>query len=280
MIRPRNQTTSALALTWILSSLVSVLVLGFMLVCAGIAWADTNTDERLILGLPSPKTTVGVGFDYSRGEFDTDADTTITSITPLIRLEWEAFTVRAALPFFDVRGVFDPTIDDEVESDRGVGDLTYSLSYTILPPRHGLPFYEFTTKIKFPTANSSFGTGEVDVTLLANITHIIGDSMLVFGDFGLRFRGGGRFRNTLWSSVGGGIQLQDGVGLWLAYDWRQSPIKSNPDKGIINPGDEHELVPFISLPIGEHLRLDPYLVIGLAKASPDWGFGTSISWAF
>ena len=261
------------------SANVLALLLGVLLFARNAA-ADAPSDGDGLLRVPAPVTTVGIGFDYSRGEFDTDVNTTLASLAPFVRLDWETITVRGSLPFFDIRGAFNPINDDDVESERGVGDLTASLSYTAIPPRRGLPFFEFTTKIKFPTAESGFGTDKFDVTLLADITHVFDDTLLVFADLGYRFRGGKRFRNTLLTTLGGGTQLKDGVGLWLAYDWRQSPITHDESRGIRNPGDEHELVPFLSLPVGAHLRVDPYLVIGLAKASPDWGVGTSISWKF
>lgn len=241
------------------------------------ASAVPSSDETFA-GVPPPDVTLGLGFDYSRGEFDSDANTTLTSVTPTLRLEWEAITLRASLPWFDIRGVFNPVIDDEIESDNGIGDLVGSASYTFIPPRHGLPFLEFTTKIKFPTAESGFGTDKFDVTLVGDVTQVINDTLLVFADLGYRLRGGRRFGNTLLTSIGGGILMQDNVSIWIAYDWRQSPLRNK--SGSTNPGDEHELVPFLSLPLSKHLRVDPYLVVGLAKASPDWGFGTSLSWAF
>lgn len=248
-----------------------------LLMHASAALADSSPDDGLF-GIPAPDTTLGIGFDYSRGEFGTDENTTLTSVSTLLRLEWEAITIRASLPWFDIRGVFNPLIDDEIESENGIGDLVGSVSYTFVPPRYGLPFFEFTTKVKFPTAESGFGTDKFDVTLIADVTHLLNDMLLVFADLGYRFRGGSRFDNTLLTTIGGGILLQDEVSVWLAYDWRQSPLRG--EKGTSNPGSEHELVPFLSLPISKHLRVDPYFVIGLAKASPDWGFGTSLSWDF
>jgi hypothetical protein len=217
------------------------------------------------------RTTVGLGFDYNRGDFEAEQSTDTGAITTQIKLDWETISVRAALPFFGVKGPGNAELQGSEETDYGVGDLTTSVSYTLFPPRNDLPFFDFILKLKIPTANSKFGTEKVDVTLLVDVIHNF-DPVVVFADLGYRFRGGSDYHDTLLAAVGGGVQLRDGSSLWLAYDWRESPFRER--------GDEHDLTPFVSIPIGKHFRIDPYVVIGLAAASPDWGIGTTLSWKF
>jgi hypothetical protein len=179
--------------------------------------------------------------------------------------------VRAALPFFGLNGPGTAELEGSDQTEYGVGDLIASLGYTLYPPRNDLPFFDFIIKLKIPTANSNFGTQKVDVTLLVDVIHDF-DPLIAFADLGYRFRGGSEYDNTFLAALGAGVQLWRGSSLWLAYDWRESPFSGR--------GDEHELTPFVSIPIGSHFRIDPYVVIGLAEASPDWGVGSTLSWKF
>jgi hypothetical protein len=230
-----------------------------------------DEDEPTLLDSLVERTTLGLGFDYNRGDFESDQSTDTGSLTAMIKLDWEIFSVRAALPFYGVEGPGNADLQGSNGTDYGVGDLVTSVTYTLFPARDYLPFFDFILKLKLPTANSNFGTEKTDVTLLVDAIHSF-DPLVVFADFGYRFRGGGEYRDTLLAAVGGGIQFPIGSSLWLAYDWRESPFRER--------GDEHELTPFLSIPVGDHLRIDPYVVIGLAQASPDWGVGSTLSWKF
>lgn len=235
-------------------------------------WEDLDDVIPHDLETPTPVTTAGVAFDYNEGKYGASRKSTTASMTPFVRLEWDKVVIRSSLPLFRLEGPFNPIDEDLTETDLGVGDLTASVSYTFYPPAAGLPFVDAVMKLKFPTATKNFGTEKFDVTLQLNAVHSITNRIAVFADFGYRFRGGAVYHDTMLASVGGGIQSPGGIGIWLAYDWRESPFDGR--------GDEHELVQFLSIPIGEHLRFDPYLVVGLSDASPDWGLGSVISWTF
>lgn len=230
-----------------------------------------SEDEPTLFESLVDRTTLGLGFDYNRGDFEADQTTDMGSLTAMVKLDWETLSVRAALPFFGLEGPGNAEFQGSENVDYGVGDLVTSLTYTLFPPRNGLPFFDFILKLKLPTAKSDFGTGKVDVTLLVDVIHDF-DPLVVFADFGYRFRGAGDYSDTLLAAIGGGVQFEVGSSLWLAYDWRESPFRER--------GDEHELTPFVSIPVGSHLRIDPYVVIGLSAASPDWGAGTTVSWKF
>ncbi len=230
-----------------------------------------SEDEPSLFESLLERMTLGLGFDYNRGDFEAEETTDTGSISAMVKLEWETISVRAVLPFFGLEGPGNGELQGSEETDYGVGDLITSVTYTLYPPRNDLPFFDFIVKLKIPTANSNFGTGKADVTLLVDVIHNF-DPLVVFADLGYRFRGGGDYHDTLLAAVGAGVIFPVGTGLWIAYDWRESPFSER--------GDEHELTPFVSLPVGSHLRIDPYVVIGLATASPDWGAGTTFSWKF
>lgn len=230
-----------------------------------------SEDEPTLFESLVDRMTLGLGFDYNRGDFEAEQSTDTGSLTAMLKLEWETLSVRATLPFFGLKGPGNAELQGSEDTDYGVGDLITSVSYTLFPPRNDLPFLDFVMKLKIPTANSNFGTQKVDVTLLVDVIHNF-DPLVVFADLGYRFRGGSEYHDTLLAAVGGGVQFPVGSSLWLAYDWRESPFRER--------GDEHELTPFLSIPVGSHFRIDPYVVIGLSAASPDWGVGSSFSWKF
>lgn len=232
---------------------------------------ENGTHTFLPASLPF-QTTVGVGFDYNRGDYGESKSTTIGSITPSLNFAGDVATLRISLPYFQLEGPINPNLPGSTKSEEGIGDLLISASYTLYPPRANLPFFDFTVKVKVPTAGEDLGTQETDVSLVANVTHQFESKFIFFADLGYRVRGGGDYDNTLLMAVGGGVQSKSNIGFWLVYDWREEPFADR--------GDDSELTPFLSIPFGANLHIDPYMVIGLAKASPDWGLGTSVSWKF
>ncbi len=219
------------------------------------------------------RASAGLAFDFSRGKFETDKHLDTLSLQPALRFESDNFAVRGSLPFYRLEGAIEAGSEAPTETEWGVGDLSLDFTYTLYPFVRGGPFLDFMTRIKVPTANDLFGTGDVDVTVLMSAYQVLGFGVAAIGDFGIRLRGGGLYRDTLQAAFVLGSQAQGSVGMWLAYDWRESPLPSVRS-------DEHELTPFLSIPLGEQLRVEPYCVIGLSQGSPDWGVGSSIWWRF
>lgn len=230
-------------------------------------------DPAHLVPEPIDEVSVGLAFDFNRGDFELDERNDTLSLQPAVRMQSANVSVRAVLPFYWIEGRFDPVIDPPRETEFGVGDLTLDLAYTLYPVIRGGPFFDFTTRLKIPTAEDLFGTGEFDATFLISAYQRLPLQLAVIGEWGYRVRGGGLYEDTHQAAVIVGSQGGNGIGIWLAYDWRESPL----------PGlrkDEHEITPFLSIPIGARLRYEPYAVIGLSEGSPDWGVGSSIWWKF
>jgi len=236
------------------------------------AGANGWSSESVYFPAFPERITLGLAVDFNRGDFETDRTSDTASLTPLVRLESDNVIVRAALPLFRLDGPIEAGFSGPDETEYGVGDLTLSAAYTVYPLFDGMPFVDFVCQFKFPTAHEDFGTGAFDSTLLVSALKPLHRDVYAFVDFGIRLRGGGQYRDTLLTAFGVGAQGRTGIGIWLVYDWREAPFD--------DIGDEHELTPFLSIPIGNHLRLDPYVLVGLSAASPDWGVGNVISWTF
>jgi len=237
---------------------------------ADVEW--TFEPAHLIPEWPDRKA-VGLAFDFNRGEFESDERSDTLSLQPALRLESDNVMLRASLPFYRLEGPIEAGIDPPRETEWGVGDLTLDLAYTVYPIVRGGPFFDLLTRFKIPTADDLFGTGKFDVSFVASLYQPLGLGFAAIGDLGVRLRGGDLYRDTLLGAFILGKQFENGPGVWLAYDWRESPLPEVRR-------DEHELTPFLSFPVGGSSSIEPYGLIGLSPGSPDWGVGCSMWWRF
>ena len=74
------------------------------------------------------RTTLGLGFDYNQGDFEAEQSTDTGAITTMVKLDWETISLRAALPFFGLKGPGTTELQGSEDTDYGVGDLTTSLT--------------------------------------------------------------------------------------------------------------------------------------------------------
>jgi hypothetical protein len=211
--------------------------------------------------------TVGLGLDFSRGDYGEPGMTNSLAIPFSLKLEYEPITMRISLPYSVIDGsesVFNGS------NGRDNGDLTTSLTYTYYPSSALVPVVDLTTKIKFPTANNQLGTGKTDVTLQIELSKSLGD-LSGFGSFGYRFKGG-FYDDIVVASVGAGYRLTRASSMGVAYDYREASV--------FGAGDSHEISPYLSIRSGEHLRFGPYGIVGLSPSAADWGLGANISWNY
>lgn len=225
---------------------------------------------------------MGLGFDFSRGEYGTEDSTNSLSIPASLKLEWEPVALRVSVPFLLINGSDNvlaatdgPTSDGGSvlgESYRyGLGDVSTSLTYTYYPTKKWVPLVDLRVKVKLPTADADLGTQKTDTTLQFDLTERVGPAS-VFGGFGYRFKGGERYRDVLLGSVGFSYRATDVLSAGLAFDWRESSVKGVPAS--------KELSPNLSIRVNEHARFSPYGVVGFSDSSPDWGIGATTTWNF
>jgi len=194
------------------------------------------------------RVTASTGLDFSRGDFGTGTESNNVVIVG---------DQPESVP--GLTGVRD-----------GIGDVVLSAGYTYFPTgSSALPVVSLMGKVKFATADEDegLGTGEEDYTLQLELSKTFG-WFSPFAGVGYKFIGdppGVSFEDKLFASGGFSIDLGDRVDVGVAYDWAQSAVKGNPDI--------HELSPFASIKLGDHFAVDPYALVGLSKAAPDWGLG-------
>ncbi len=224
---------------------------------------------------------VGVGFDFSQGDFGSKEPTNTLATPASLKLEWEPVALRVSIPFLLINGSDDvlgttegPTSNGGQvlgESYRyGIGDVTTSLTYTYYPTRKWVPLVDLRVKVKIPTAAEDLGTRKTDTTLQFELTERFG-VLSVFGGMGYRFKGG-RYDDILLASTGVSVRIMKTLSAGLAFDWRQASIK-----GV---DDAIELSPSLLIKLNKHARFGPYGVVGLSDGAPDWGIGAMSSWNF
>ncbi len=233
--------------------------------------------------------TAGVGFIYSTGDYGETNEkgkkvtTDVYSPSLFVKLEYEPplpwelavpLTFKVFVPYVVIDGPADvlpgegaTTVLSEPASQRhGIGDVVVSLAYTYYPREKFVPIVDVFTKVKIPSASTSksIGTGHADVTFGFELFEQFGP-VGVFGGGGYRIKGGGEFHDIWLASAGAQVSFGSRASLGLAYDFLQASTD-----GV---GNSHELVPYVSFRLTDHLLLSPYGVIGLSTNAPAWGLG-------
>ncbi len=216
------------------------------------------------------------GFDFSRGDYGLDQDTTVYYVPLGVTIDYDRFRARVSIPFLVSSG---PTRIDSLETvtdsgeRRGLGQLQLSGSYLFDPISEGLPYLELSTKVTAPTeTSSSLGTGLWALALQADFFQRVGrfTPYLSAGrKFYIECGCDDRLKHRFFASVGSSFALTETIDLGLGYDWLEAAVK-----GV---SDSHEIVPYASLRLNQNWSLGPYAVFGLSDGSPDYGVGFSLS---
>ncbi|MEM7410310.1 MAG: hypothetical protein AAF430_08760 [Myxococcota bacterium] len=237
--------------------------------------------------------TLGLGYDWSRGDYDARPSRTteiqfatlslayLSPELPLTKGAHDWLEIRATLPVVEVSG---PGSVDRVgsfvggaprntERQRGLGDVVLRGSYFVAAPRESwLPNVDVSAQVKFPTADASrgLGTGRTDVTVELGVSRRFGP-FTPFGSIGRRFMGEPRFVRLVdrWLASGGvSWRLHEALTVGVLYDWRHAA----------QPGNEHanEIVAFSWWRARPGLRFGPYAVAGLTEGSPDYALGAQL----
>jgi len=240
---------------------------------------EVDQDQRLYVS-------IGSGFDFSRGDYgEEDANgnsvtTNVASVPFFTKIEWEPITFRASIPVLYIDGsdqvtAEGPQTTGAIETRRtfGVGDLTTSLAYTYYPDHESvLPIVDFIVKVRIHSSTpDDLGASGTSVSVGTELSKSFG-RFSVFSGVSRRFNTGKDFDDVWLATVGGAVRFVDWLSVGAAYDFRQASTTAS--------SDSHEVSPYASLRLSEHVRLTPYGVIGLSNGSPDWGVGSSVSYEF
>lgn len=238
---------------------------------------------------------LGVGVDYSSGDYGTGTDTKILSVPFSAKYVAGDWAFKASLPWMRVEG--DPTVvpglgsivnlnprgrgrgqggtGGTVESGTasGIGDLRLAATYTL--PSTGALGVDLTANAKVATADEDkgLGTGANDYGVAVDLYRDFSGTT-VFGGVGYTWLGESEFIDVdAVANANLGASWKTGAGsLGLMYDWREAAT--------VEADERSEITGFYSLPAGETNRVQVYATKGLSEGSPEWGAGVSFTAGF
>lgn len=233
----------------------------------------------VVSALESAEMRVGTGVDISRGSYGESEDTEIISIPFLARFEQFPWTLRATVPWTQIKGPEDVIAGSDgpvaagtstqITTDSGIGDLVLAGMYSIDPWSKGAPAVDLTAKVKVPTADEEkrLGTGKTDYSLQADLTRAI-NAWSPFLTLGYQFMGSSDdlpLDDRAYGSIGVTIRASSKLSGGAAYDFRQAASDRSDDS--------HEVGVFGTWRVKPSWRLSAYASVGLSDGAPDWNIG-------
>lgn len=232
------------------------------------------------------KLTTTLGLDYSSGEYGTDTKTTILSVPLAVKYETGALTLKASIPWLNVKAPAGSTLGPDGRpldggtgvrsTENGLGDLVTSLTWSAYDnPQSGVAI-DLTGKVKWGTADEDkgLGTGENDVSAQADIYKTIGKTA-IFATLGYKVYGdpdGVDFKNVGYGGVGFSHRVSDLTSAGATWDYRP--------KVTTNGEPTSELTGFMTRKFSDTTKMQFYVVKGLSDGSPDWGGGLTVSHSY
>lgn len=161
-------------------------------------------------------------------------------------------------------------------TESGVGDVVAAVTMNIVDDKaSGLALY-LTGKIKLPTADEkrSLGSGKTDYAAQVEVEKSFGNPFLAFG-LGRKWLGdpaGIALNNVWYGAIGGGYRFSRETTAGVSFDWATAARS-----GGLSP---RELSLYVSHRSSAQLKFNGTIYAGVSDASPDYGFGISLSYAF
>lgn len=243
---------------------------------------------------------LGVGADYSSGNYGTDTTTKIFSVPVSARLNAGNWSYKASLPWMRVEGDpnvvpglgsvvnlnprgrgrgglggigGDPVAEDGSGSASGIGDLRLAATYSF--DTGGPVGIDVTGNAKIATADEDkgLGTGANDYGIAVDLFRDF-DGTVLFGGAGYTSLGDSTYidvDSVLNANVGVSRRAGNGS-IGAMYDWREAASASADDRS--------EVTGFYSFPTGASTKMQVYATGGLSDGSPDWGAGVSLTAGF
>ncbi len=231
--------------------------------------------------------TLATGFDYTSGKYTGTEDTQILYVPFIAKYETGPWTLRGTVPYIRISGpgnvigagadrVTLPGARAGQRTESGLGDIVLSAFYNVLSERRSAIGLDIGAKLKLGTADETkgLGTGEEDWSIQADAFKPLG-AWTLFGSLGHRWYGdppGLDLKNVFYGSVGGAYRVRTDTSAGLAYDYRPAIIAGG--------GEISELTAFVTRRLSREWKLQPYLVLGFGRASPDWGAGAQMAYSY
>lgn len=256
---------------------VKVTILATVLASAAALSGQTNATSS---PATISETTIGTGFDYSRGGYGFAIDTEVFSVPLNIGYERGSWRLNANLSYLTIKGPAtvvggSGTLRPTASSESGFGDIYLGATYHFGPVAGQLNL-DATARVKLATAaeDRGLGTGANDyygeltafetfgnVTPFATVGYrTLGDTALYQLSNGAYVTGGAHFRVSPRSVIS------------TLINWRQ-PIVQGGDRSV-------DATVMFTHDVNANWRLVAYVLKGFTDGSPDLGTGLQLNYHF
>ncbi len=229
------------------------------------------------------KLSLNTGLEYTSGNYGATTDTDIWSLPIGLKYQTGPLTFRLGTSWLRITGPGGVTPEGEPigspgarSTEHGMGDITTSLTWTLLDTEKSPFGLDVGGKVKFGTADEKkyLGTGKNDYALHTEIFKHI-NAWYPFFKLGYNWKGdptGINYNNVWFGSTGTNYRFSKTYSAGAYYDWRE---KLTPTGNRIS-----EATVYFNTRLNESNKLNIYLIKGFSDASPDWGAGLSLSHRF
>lgn len=242
---------------------------------------------------------LGVGYNYSSGDYGTGTTTRITAIPVTAKYETGRWTFKATVPWLEIDGAnaVVPGVGvvqntnprgrgrgagagapaaSTTSTASGLGDLVVAVTYTAYYDKASRFGVDLTGRAKLATADrdEGLGTGENDYGAYVELYRSFG-ATTVFGGVGYTNLGSSEFipLNNVYNALLGAshkLSAASTVGATLDVRERSSPTAF----------PQREITAFYVRDIAARWKGQVYVLKGFADGSPDWGAGALIGYTF
>jgi hypothetical protein len=234
---------------------------------------------------------LGVGFNYSSGEYGTSTTTEILSIPIIARYDRGPWIFKLTVPYLRISGGTSvvPGVGRVTSSNprrrgggaaeataTGLGDIVASATYTAFYNSATTFGVDVTGRVKLGTADrdQGLGTGADDYGMQVDVYKTY-DRVTYFAGIGYTELGSSPFiqlNSVLNGTAGASYKLDERNSAGLSLDTRERASPSGSPR--------RELSAFWTQRIDRTWKMQAYVLKGFSNGSPDWGVGASFAHAF
>lgn len=249
-----------------------------VLLVAGVAQAE---DEGYL--------SMKVGVDHTSGTYGSTSTTEVTSIPVDVFYEHGDWLFKLTVPYLFVtgdgtvivssgrggrNGMSTTTTSTTRTTQSGLGDVVVQATHPLVASEDGDSGLDMTARVKFGTADKTFGSGMNDYAAQVSAYTALGDlsPSVMLGYEVLGSSAAAPLDNVAYGSVGAGYafgrQTHAGVEYWYAQ------------RASATGYEQREVSLYASTRIGRGTYLRGYVMQGLSDGSPDAGYGLTTSTEF
>lgn len=255
------------------SKLTTLILSGVLIGYVGTAFAQKTPP-------PAPRPwSFDVGLTFITGDYGLAQETHVWVQTTSLQYDEDVWRFQATIPVVSITGpasVIGNVGRPSTSNEKGLGDATMAMTYKLKDARTGQSDFDFTARVKLPTADEKkgLGTGETDFYLEGNYHHTFG-TITPFATLGYRFLGTSAaypLENGFYTTAGVAAPLGDQTTGGLALTWRERIVK--------NADHATEAMAFVSHQIDARWKIQGFALTGFTDASHTFGIGGLAGYKF